>query len=99
MAKTVTFEDPHGIGAPITLQKAVIPSDLPDAEIRRDHIPEPDPYYVDLGMLYRLAALEQVRGRRFEGIPLHLALRGHMGTGKDHDLEQFAALLGLPYYR
>jgi len=43
MAKTVTFEDPHGIGAPITLQKAVIPSDLPDAEIRRDHIPEPDP--------------------------------------------------------
>ena len=99
MAKTVTFEDPHGIGAPITLKKAVIPSALPDAEIRRDHIPEPDPYYVDLGMLYRLAALEQVRGRRFEGIPLHLALRGHMGTGKDHDLEQFAALLGLPYYR
>jgi MoxR-like ATPase len=99
MAKTVTFEDPHGVGAPITLKKAVIPADLPDAEIRRDHIPEPDPYYVDLGMLYRLAALEQVRGRRFEGIPLHLALRGHMGTGKDHDLEQFAALLGLPYYR
>ena len=99
MAKTVTFEDPHRIGEPITLEKAVIPSDLPDAEIRRDHIPEPDPYYVDLGMLYRLAALEQVRERRFVGIPLHLALRGHMGTGKDHDLEQFAALLGLPYYR
>ena len=99
MAKTVTFEDPHGIGEPITLEKAVIPADLPDADIRRDHIPEPDPYYVDLGMLYRLAALEQVRERRFEGIPLHLALRGHMGTGKDHDLEQFAALLGFPYYR
>lgn len=99
MAKTVTFEDPHGIGEPITLEKAVIPPDLPDADIRRDHIPEPDPYYVDLGMLYRLAALEQVRERRFEGIPLHLALRGHMGTGKDHDLEQFAALLGFPYYR
>lgn len=99
MAKTVTFEDPHGIGEPITLEKAVIPSDLPDADVRRDHIPEPDPYYVDLGMLYRLAALEQVRERRFEGIPLHLALRGHMGTGKDHDLEQFAALLGFPYYR
>lgn len=99
MAETVTFEDPHGIGTPITLEKAVIPSDLPDGEIRRDHIPDPDPYYVDLGMLYRLATLERVRERRFEGIPLHLALRGHMGTGKDHDLEQFAALLGLPYYR
>ena len=99
MADTVTFEDPHGVGAPITLEKATIPSDLPDAELRRDHIPQPDPYYVDLGMLYRLAALELVRERRFVGIPLHLALRGHMGTGKDHDLEQFAALVGLPYYR
>lgn len=99
MADTATFEDPHGIGPPITLDRASIPSDLVDAEIRRDHIPEPDPYYVDLGMLYRLASLEQVRERRFSGIPLHLALRGHMGTGKDHDLEQFASLLGLPYYR
>ncbi|MEN8234641.1 MAG: AAA family ATPase [Actinomycetota bacterium] len=99
MADTVTFEDPAGIGAPITLERASIPKSLSDAEIRLDHIPEPDPYYVDLGMLYRLAALEQVRERRFEGIPLHLALRGHMGTGKDHDLEQFAAILGLPYYR
>jgi hypothetical protein len=33
MAETVTFEDPHGIGAPITLERAVIPSDLADAEI------------------------------------------------------------------
>jgi MoxR-like ATPase len=99
MANTVIFEDPLGIGSPITLKKATIPKDLPDAAIRRDHIPEADPYYVDLGMLYRLAALEQVRKRRFTGIPLHLALRGHMGTGKDHDLEQFAAILSLPYYR
>ena len=99
MADTVTFEDPAGIGAPITLDRATIPDELPDAAVRRDHIPVPDPYYVDLGMLYRLAALESVKERRFEGIPLHLALRGHMGTGKDHDLEQFAALLQLPYYR
>lgn len=99
MADTVTFKDPLGIGSAITLEKASIPKDLPDAAIRRDHIPEADPYYVDLGMLYRLAALEQVRERRFTGIPLHLALRGHMGTGKDHDLEQFAAILALPYYR
>jgi MoxR-like ATPase len=99
MTDTVTFEDPLGIGPPIALEKATVPPDLPDAEIRIGHIPPPDPYYVDLGMLYRLAALEQVRERRFTGIALHLALRGHMGTGKDHDLEQFAALLGLPYYR
>ncbi len=99
MADTVTFKDPLGIGSAITLEKASIPKDLPDAAVRRDHIPEADPYYVDLGMLYRLAALEQVRERRFTGIPLHLALRGHMGTGKDHDLEQFAAILALPYYR
>jgi MoxR-like ATPase len=50
-------------------------------------------------MLYRLAMLEQTRKSRFQGVPLHLALRGHMGTGKDHDLEQFAALTRLPYYR
>ena len=99
MADTVTFEDPLGVGEPIILKKASIPKDLPNAEIRRAHIPEADPYYVDLGMLYRLAALERVRERRFFGIPLHLALRGHMGTGKDHDLEQFAAILRLPYYR
>ncbi len=99
MAKTVTFEDPLGIGPPISLEKATVPSDLPDAEVRIGHIPVADPYYVDLGMLYRLAALEQVRQRRFSEIALHLALRGHMGTGKDHDLEQFAALLGFPYYR
>ncbi len=99
MTNTVTFEDPTGFGKPITLTKGSVPKDLPDAKTRLDHIPAPDPYYVDLGMLYRLAALEQVRERRFTGIPLHLALRGHMGTGKDHDLEQFAALLEIPYYR
>ncbi|HZJ48808.1 MAG TPA: AAA family ATPase [Acidimicrobiia bacterium] len=99
MAHTVTFEDPTGFGVPITLEKASVPKNLPDVKIRLDHIPSPDPYYVDLGMLYRLAALERVRERRFVGIPLHLALRGHMGTGKDHDLEQFAALLETPYYR
>ena len=64
-----------------------------------DHIPTPDPYYIDLGMLYRLAALEQVRRNHFDDTPLHLALRGHMGTGKDHDLEQFAAVLEIPHYR
>ena len=32
-------------------------------------------------------------------VPLHVAVRGHMGTGKDHDIEQFAAAMGLPYFR
>jgi MoxR-like ATPase len=63
-------------------------------------IPEPDPHYVDLGMLYRFAQLEQARVSGAEGlIPLHVAVRGHMGTGKDHDIEQFAAAMGLPYFR
>ena len=99
MAKTVTFEDPTGEGKPIELGVTTVPKDLADYETRMDHIPNADPYYVDLGMLYRLAALEKVRRDHFADTPLHLALRGHMGTGKDHDLEQFAAVLRTPHYR
>lgn len=99
MAETVTFHDPTGEGPPIELSKAEVPGDVSDYELRVEHIPEPDPYYVDLGMLYRLAQLEAVRTHHMADTPLHLALRGHMGTGKDHDLEQFAALLRLPHYR
>jgi hypothetical protein len=63
-------------------------------------IPDPDPHYVDLGMLYRFAQVEKGPPEHPEGfVPLHLAVRGHMGTGKDHDIEQFAARMGLPYYR
>jgi len=99
MSDTVTFTDPTGAGKPIELEVTHVPPDLPDYDLRVEHIPEPDPYYVDLGMLYRLAALEQIRRGPFADTPLHLALRGHMGTGKDHDLEQFAARLRTPYYR
>jgi hypothetical protein len=99
MAETVTFVDPTGDGPSIELPIAVIPDDLPDRESRFDHIPTEDPFYVDLGMMYKLASLEQVRRNHFTESPLHLALRGHMGTGKDHDLEQFAARLKTPYYR
>jgi MoxR-like ATPase len=96
MADIVTFTDPSGSGAPIELARFEAP---PDAQ-RAGKIPEPDPHYVDLGMLYRFAQVEQVRRLHSDGfVPLHLAVRGHMGTGKDHDIEQFAALLGLPYYR
>lgn len=51
-------------------------------------------------MLYRFAQVEQARRSGAEGlVPLHIAVRGHMGTGKDHDIEQFAAAMGLPYFR
>ena len=99
MAQTITFTDPARVGPDVVLPKANIGDELPDAVIRRDHIPTPDPYYVDLGMQYRLARLEEIRRLYFTDAPLHLALRGHMGTGKDHDLEQFAATLATPYYR
>ncbi|MCP3975464.1 MAG: MoxR family ATPase [bacterium] len=99
MARTVTFEDPTGEGKPIELEVSDVPKDLEDYETRMNHIPTADPYYVDLGMLYKLAALERTRRDHFTDTPLHLALRGHMGTGKDHDLEQFAAVLQMPHYR
>ncbi len=99
MTKTVTFTDPTGTGPDVELPVTEVGSDVPDRDIRLDHVPTPDPYYVDLGMQYKLALLEAVRREHFVDAPLHLALRGHMGTGKDHDLEQFAARLETPYYR
>jgi len=94
------FEDPSGEGPTITLKKFEIPKTDPDLDLRLRKIPEPDPHYVDLGMLYRFAQIEQARVSGSEGlIPLHVAVRGHMGTGKDHDIEQFAAAMGLPYFR
>lgn len=95
-AATVKFEDPTGDGPPVELARFPVPDDAQ----RAGKIPDPDPHYVDLGMLYRFAQVEAVRREEFAGlVPLHVAVRGHMGTGKDHDIEQFAALLGLPYYR
>ncbi len=100
MPETVKFEDPSGVGPPIELNRVEVPADIPDREQRVGKIPVPDPHYIDLGMLYRFAQVERVRAANPEGfVPLHVAVRGHMGTGKDHDIEQFAARLGLPYYR
>ncbi|MCO6501482.1 MAG: AAA family ATPase [Acidimicrobiales bacterium] len=100
MPEKVVFEDPRGEGPPIELEKFELDASLPDYELRARKIPDPDPHYVDLGMLYRFAQLEWARRSGAEGLaPLHVALRGHMGTGKDHDIEQFAAALGLPYFR
>jgi MoxR-like ATPase len=96
----VKFEDPSGLGPVIELERLSLPKDLDDADLRKRKIPEPDPNYVDLGMLYRFAQIEQARSSQSEGlVPLHVAIRGHMGTGKDHDIEQFAAAMGLPYFR
>lgn len=100
MAETAVFPDPTGERPPIELDVYEVPADLPDRESRLERIPERDPWYVDLGMMYRFAALEQVRRTGEDAtLPLHVAVRGHMGTGKDHDIEQFAACLRLPYYR
>ena len=99
--RTVTFTDPTGIGDPITLETMAMPTyGVEDYRRRIAKIPAPDPHYVDVGMLYRFAQVEKIRREKPEGtVPLHLAVRGHMGTGKDHDIEQFAAYLRLPYYR
>jgi MoxR-like ATPase len=98
--ETVIFEDPTGDGPPIELTRFEVPKNLPDRSQRIGKIPEPDPHYVDVGMLYRFAQVEAVRRAEPPGfVPLHVAVRGHMGTGKDHDVEQFAAKLGLPYFR
>ena len=100
MPDTAIFEDPTGEGDPIELETFEVDDSHEDAELRKRKIPTPDPHYVDLGMLYRFAQVEAVRRDDPDGfIPLHVAVRGHMGTGKDHDVEQFAAALGLPYYR
>lgn len=100
MPETVKFDDPAGQGPPIQLERFEVPDDLEDSELRKRKIPEPDPHYVDLGMLYRFAQVEEARQTGMDGlIPLHIAVRGHMGTGKDHDIEQFAAALRLPYFR
>lgn len=100
MPETIQFHDPTGEEKPIELQKFDVPKDLDDTALRLRKIPEPDPHYVDLGMLFRFAQLELARRSEAEGlVPLHVAVRGHMGTGKDHDIEQFAAAMGLPYFR
>ncbi len=100
MPDTVKFEDPKGEGRTIELDKFDIPAAVDDADLRYRKIPEPDPHYVDLGMLYRFAQLEEARRDGVDGlVPLHVAVKGHMGTGKDHDIEQFAAAMGLPYFR
>ena len=84
----------------VELDECKLNKSLEDYEGRVERIPNIDKNYVDLGIQYRLAKLINSKNVSFKNqIPIHVALKGHMGTGKDHDIEQFAAKLKYPYYR
>jgi midasin (ATPase involved in ribosome maturation) len=94
------FKDPDSITNVIELNECKLTKTISDYDSRKNRIPEIDKYYVDLGIQYRLAQLIDSKINAFKNdIPVHVALKGHMGTGKDHDIEQFAAKLKYPYYR
>ena len=84
----------------VELNECKLTKSLNDYEARVKRIPIIDKNYVDLGIQFKLAQLIDSKIESFSNeIPIHVALKGHMGTGKDHDIEQFAAKLKYPYYR
>ena len=84
----------------VELDECKLSKSIEDYEGRAERIPNIDKNYVDLGIQFRLAQLINSKNVSFKNeIPNHVALKGHMGTGKDHDIEQFAAKLKYPYYR
>ena len=84
----------------VELDECKLSKSIEDYEGRAERIPNIDKNYVDLGIQFRLAQLINSKNESFKNeIPIHVALKGHMGTGKDHDIEQFAAKLKYPYYR
>ena len=84
----------------IELNECKLTKNIKDYKSRVSRIPNYDKNYVDLGIQFRLAQLIKSKQESFNNeIPIHVALKGHMGTGKDHDIEQFAAKLKYPYYR
>ena len=84
----------------VELDECKLSKSIEDYEGRAERIPNIDKNYVDLGIQFRLAQLINSKNVSFKNeIPIHVALKGHMGTGKDHDIEQFAAKLKYPYYR
>ena len=98
MAKQV-FTDPYGKDT-LSLEECTLDKILVDLDSRAQRIPKIDENYVDLGTQYKLAKLIESKQLTFNNeIPIHVALKGHMGTGKDHDIEQLAAKLKYPYYR
>ena len=96
----VKFENPSKQKHYIELNECVLDKKIDDYESRLNRVPEIDDYYVDLGTQFRLAQVMEAKLNAFKNeLPIHVALKGHMGTGKDHDIEQFAAKLKYPYYR
>ena len=96
----VKFENPSKQKSYIELNECVLDKIIDDYESRLNRVPEIDDYYVDLGTQFRLAQVMEAKLNAFKNeLPIHVALKGHMGTGKDHDIEQFAAKLKYPYYR
>lgn len=96
----VKFENPSKQKSFIELNECVLDKIIDDYESRLNRVPEIDDYYVDLGTQFRLAQVMEAKLNAFKNeLPIHVALKGHMGTGKDHDIEQFAAKLKYPYYR
>ena len=99
MAK-IKFFNPHNLKDYVEIEECKIDSKINDANSRKNRIPVVDDYYVDLGTQFKLAQAINAKLNEFNNsIPIHIALKGHMGTGKDHDIEQFAAKLNYPYYR
>ena len=99
MAK-IKFFNPHNLKDYVELEECKIDSKINDTNSRKNRIPVVDDYYVDLGTQFKLAQAINAKLNEFNNsIPIHIALKGHMGTGKDHDIEQFAAKLNYPYYR
>ncbi len=96
----VKFENPGKQKKYIEINECVVDKKLEDYESRLNRVPEIDNYYVDFGTQFRLAQVMEAKLNAFKNeLPIHIALKGHMGTGKDHDIEQFAAKLKYPYYR
>ncbi len=94
------FKNPENKSGVVELNECKLTKTISDYESRINRIPMVDEFYVDLGIQYRLAQLIDSKINAFKNdIPVHVALKGHMGTGKDHDIEQFAAKLKYPYYR
>ncbi len=94
------FVNPDSKTGVVELKECKLLKTTTDYESRVNRIPIIDKFYVDLGIQYRLAQLIDSKINAFKNdIPVHVALKGHMGTGKDHDIEQFAAKLKYPYYR
>ena len=94
------FINPDNEKQSIEIPQCSIDKKISDYDSRNNRIPDIDEFYVDLGMQFRLAKVMNSKTKSFKNeIPIHIALMGHMGTGKDLDIEQFAAKLKLPYYR